>query len=222
MDVFSGTQLFMEEADQLNDIGFPEDYEHPKRVLRRRMLTHKTHGEVSEYFDGELRSSPRMVADGLADTIVVAHGGLLDYFGPEDTHARTFDLLDRTIERAMAEELEYGFPSEYLSFKRMRVRGSIAGVAQAYDLAEKENDPERIKGFLSILRRHALYGMAAYFGADGTREILKLVYESNLAKKWPDGTYHKDSFGKVIKPKDWVDPGASIQAVLDQLALQES
>ena len=35
---------------------------------------------------------------------------------------------------------------------------------------------------------------------------LKAVHEANMAKRFPDGTFHRDETGKVLKPPGWVEP----------------
>ncbi|MEM3061914.1 MAG: hypothetical protein QW303_00010 [Nitrososphaerota archaeon] len=36
--------------------------------------------------------------------------------------------------------------------------------------------------------------------------IFKLVHNANMAKKFPDGTFHRRDDGKVIKPPGWKEP----------------
>lgn len=36
--------------------------------------------------------------------------------------------------------------------------------------------------------------------------IFKVVHDANMAKKWPDGKFHKREDGKIIKPDGWKEP----------------
>lgn len=37
-------------------------------------------------------------------------------------------------------------------------------------------------------------------------KVFNVVHEANMAKKFPDGTFHTRSDGKVIKPPNWTEP----------------
>jgi hypothetical protein len=37
-------------------------------------------------------------------------------------------------------------------------------------------------------------------------KVFNLVHEANMNKKFPDGTFHKNDEGKIIKPPNWVEP----------------
>lgn len=37
-------------------------------------------------------------------------------------------------------------------------------------------------------------------------KIFDLVHQANMNKKFEDGTFHKDTAGKVIKPPGWIEP----------------
>jgi hypothetical protein len=37
-------------------------------------------------------------------------------------------------------------------------------------------------------------------------KIFDIVHQANMNKKFDDGTFHKDSTGKVIKPPGWTEP----------------
>lgn len=54
---------------------------------------------------------------------------------------------------------------------------------------------------------------AAKVGTDPD-QIFKMVHGANMAKKFPDGTFHKDEHGKVIKPPDWHE--APIEEVVEE------
>lgn len=76
---------FMMAAKQLDQVGCSENVKDKARALRRNMLAGNPGGEVGEYLDGEFNNNPVEIADGLGDTIVVAYGTLLKYFGVEIT-----------------------------------------------------------------------------------------------------------------------------------------
>lgn len=74
---------FMMAAGQLQGWGCSENVKDPARALRRKMLAGNPGGEVGEYLDAEFANNPVEMADGLGDTIVVAQGTLIKYFGIE-------------------------------------------------------------------------------------------------------------------------------------------
>lgn len=49
--------------------------------------------------------------------------------------------------------------------------------------------------------------------------IFQVVHSANMAKKFPDGTFHRREDGKVIKPEGWKEPDivGEIQKQLDQV-----
>jgi predicted HAD superfamily Cof-like phosphohydrolase len=49
------------------------------------------------------------------------------------------------------------------------------------------------------------YNAAAKAGID-CDQIFDVVHNANMAKKFPDGTFHKDANGKVVKPARWTPP----------------
>ncbi|MBO1114262.1 hypothetical protein [Bordetella petrii] len=49
---------------------------------------------------------------------------------------------------------------------------------------------------------------------------MTLVYESNLAKLWPDGVARLDVDGKLLKPPNWEGPEKAIQRWLSELGLK--
>lgn len=75
-------ERFMTMSQQLEGWGCSENVKDSTRVLRRKMLAGNPGGEVGEYLDAEFANDPVEMADGLADTIVIATGTLLQYFGP--------------------------------------------------------------------------------------------------------------------------------------------
>jgi predicted HAD superfamily Cof-like phosphohydrolase len=46
------------------------------------------------------------------------------------------------------------------------------------------------------------------------QDPLQLVHESNLAKAWPDGSFHKTAAGKIIKPSEWKSPREGLSRLL--------
>lgn len=43
-------------------------------------------------------------------------------------------------------------------------------------------------------------------GAERFAEVWAEVHRTNMAKRWPDGTFHIDDNGKVVKPPGWEPP----------------
>ncbi len=48
---------------------------------------------------------------------------------------------------------------------------------------------------------------ANYLGinTDAFQSAFSIVHDANMAKRFPDGTFHRDSIGKIIKPPGWVE-----------------
>lgn len=76
---------FMMAAGQMQGWGCSENVKDDARVLRRKMLAGNPGGEVGEYLDAEFENNPVEMADGLGDTVIVAYGTLLKYFGVDIT-----------------------------------------------------------------------------------------------------------------------------------------
>lgn len=79
MNILDATEKFMRAAGQLDTIGFPADYDHKDRKLRRSLICE----EHKEYLHGEETNDPIETADGLVDELVTVWGTLLKYYGPE-------------------------------------------------------------------------------------------------------------------------------------------
>jgi hypothetical protein len=85
INIITGTTLFARLAGLPEGVGVtgspdPDHPEHnPLRTLRVKLLAE----EVQETLDGEAANDPVEIADGNADTIVIAWGNLLTYFGEE-------------------------------------------------------------------------------------------------------------------------------------------
>lgn len=43
-----------------------------------------------------------------------------------------------------------------------------------------------------------------------TDAVFDLVHEANMSKLFPDGTFHKDESGKIIKPPNWKEPDVKL------------
>ena len=81
-DLLGATQTFMHRAKQLESFGWEQDYAGELRTFRRKLLEE----EIREWRDdGDVCNDPVEYADGLADIIVTAVGGLFAFFGPEVT-----------------------------------------------------------------------------------------------------------------------------------------
>ena len=52
-------------------------------------------------------------------------------------------------------------------------------------------------------------GTAVTYGVDADRAF-GIVHDSNMSKVFPDGTMHKNEFGKVIKPDTYRAPDLTV------------
>ena len=100
-NILDGTQLFMEKAGQLDEIGFPERWADDLRRLRRNLLQE----EVGEYRDAEVHNDLIEVVDGLLDVIVVAWGTLLAYVGPDKAKAAAAQVVKSNLSKVIGEGL---------------------------------------------------------------------------------------------------------------------
>lgn len=53
--------------------------------------------------------------------------------------------------------------------------------------------------------QYVLDGAACAFGID-LEPVIAEIHRTNMLKVWPDGTTHKRSDGKIIKPPGWKPP----------------
>jgi predicted HAD superfamily Cof-like phosphohydrolase len=95
LSILDGTEKFMRAAGQLDTTGLPEDRDDSLRSFRRELLKE----EYTEYRDGEFASDAAEIADGLLDTIVVAWGTMLAYFGPELAKALAGSVSDSNLSK---------------------------------------------------------------------------------------------------------------------------
>lgn len=94
--LFEGTQQLMEAGGQLDEIGFPPDFDHKDREFRRGLLA----SEYLEYLDdGEGVNDPVETADGLLDIIVVAWGSLLKYFGHDKAKRMADEVVRSNLDK---------------------------------------------------------------------------------------------------------------------------
>lgn len=100
-DILTGVQLFMEKAGQLDTVGLPQDADDPLRQLRRRMLADPVEGEVTEYLEAEAANDPVEILDGLLDTVVIAWGTALAYFGPEIVHKAAAEVTRSNLSKVI-------------------------------------------------------------------------------------------------------------------------
>ena len=98
-NIFEATEKFMRAAGQLDVIGFPSEYSHPVRQLRRELIRE----EDKEYFDGELIDDEVEVADGLVDKLVTTWGTMLSYFGPELSALLCETVGDSNLSKILAD-----------------------------------------------------------------------------------------------------------------------
>jgi predicted HAD superfamily Cof-like phosphohydrolase len=93
-DILTGTRLFMEASGQsiAATPAFPDD---DTRALRRALLCE----ELGEYITAEAHGDLVEVVDGLLDIIVVAHGTLLSYIGPETAEAAAAEVTRSNLDK---------------------------------------------------------------------------------------------------------------------------
>jgi predicted HAD superfamily Cof-like phosphohydrolase len=41
--------------------------------------------------------------------------------------------------------------------------------------------------------------------------VFKIVHQANMDKRFPDGTFHRDQSGKIIKPPTWKEPAVEAE-----------
>lgn len=65
--------------------------------------------------------------------------------------------------------------------------------------------------------RYVLEGAAVELGLP-INEAFEAVHASNMSKRWPDGTFHKDVGGKIIKPPSYSSPDMSrfVPQIIDE------
>jgi predicted HAD superfamily Cof-like phosphohydrolase len=73
-----------------------------------------------------------------------------------------------------------------------------------YAKAEHEDDLVEIADALGDLI-YVCAWTALEYGID-LDEVFDEIHRSNMTKTWPDGTFHKDSGGKVMKPDTFEPP----------------
>lgn len=89
------------------------------------------------------------------------------------------------------------------------------------DLIEKAREPvsscnpirtnveimaEQVDAFVDIDYYNCNAAAKVGFNVD---KVFNLVHQANMNKKFSDGTFHKDSSGKIIKPPGWVEPNVA-------------
>lgn len=62
---------------------------------------------------------------------------------------------------------------------------------------------EQVDAFVDIAYYNLNAASKSGFNVD---KVFNLVHEANMNKKFPDGTFHKNEEGKIIKPPNWVQP----------------
>ena len=82
-------------------------------------------------------------------------------------------------------------------------------------LTDQERLCEQIDGLVDMLIY--LYDFGAKEGINLSR-FLSIVHESNMKKRFPDGTFHKDDKWKVLKPKQhgWQEPDLDAELIRQQ------
>lgn len=59
---------------------------------------------------------------------------------------------------------------------------------------------EQVDAFVDIM--YFCHNAAAKAGMD-CDQVFDVVHEANMAKRFPDGTFHCDKDGKIVKPEGW-------------------
>jgi predicted HAD superfamily Cof-like phosphohydrolase len=89
------------------------------------------------------------------------------------------------------------------------------------DIVKKSNSPtynnvgksdlelmaEQVDAFVDIDYYNCNAAAKVGFNVD---DVFNLVHQANMAKKFEDGTFHKNSEGKVIKPPNWTEPDVKV------------
>jgi predicted HAD superfamily Cof-like phosphohydrolase len=96
--------------------------------------------------------------------------------------------------------------------QNLRMRLILEEAAEFRDAGEAGDLPHAIKELCDLL--YVVLGTANAYGID-IEPFFAEVHRSNMTKLWPDGTIHKDTNGKVLKP-DTYSP-ADIAGVLSTL-----
>ncbi len=65
--------------------------------------------------------------------------------------------------------------------------------------------------------QYYMYNAAVKHGIN-LDSVFHIVHEANMAKKFPDGSFHKRADGKILKPDNWLAPdvGAEIQKQMNE------
>jgi predicted HAD superfamily Cof-like phosphohydrolase len=66
---------------------------------------------------------------------------------------------------------------------------------------------EQVDAFVDIDYYNCNAAAKVGFNVD---DVFDLVHQANMNKKFEDGTFHKNSEGKVIKPPGWVEPDVKV------------
>ncbi|CDZ88996.1 hypothetical protein ACQR3W_21810 [Rhodococcus ruber] len=181
-DILTGTQLFMEAAQQLPGLGWGDP---ATRNLRRELLAE----EINEYLDADDNDDLVEVVDGLLDITVVAHGSRLAY-GRDDT---TF--LIGIAQRRQWHDRD----------ARRRFRLAIEQSADAYFDAEDRGLLDDALIHLANLVQYAANALDGLVGEDAARACAGEVTRSNLSKI-VDGKVLRSDTGKILKPAGFTRP----------------
>jgi predicted HAD superfamily Cof-like phosphohydrolase len=93
--------------------------------------------------------------------------------------------------------------------QRLRMK-LIFEEAHEFQQASVQGDlPAAIKELSDLL--YVVLGAANAYGVD-IEPFFDEVHRSNMTKLWPDGTVHKDAYGKVLKPPTYSP--ANIERIL--------
>lgn len=99
-----------------------------------------------------------------------------------------------------------------MSIRNLRMRLIAEEVAEFHDEWLAGDLEASIKELCDLL--YVTVGTANAMGID-LEPFFAEVHRSNMSKVWPDGTVHRNEFGKIIKPPTYSP--ADIQSVLSDL-----
>lgn len=100
--------------------------------------------------------------------------------------AQTVILEDETPKQFLQQALNISNPPRYKEFT-----------------SEVEIIAEQADAFVDIDYYNNNTACKAGMNVDSLYDI---VHDANMAKRFPDGTFHKNDHGKIIKPYNWMEP----------------
>ncbi len=114
-----------------------------------------------------------------------------DTFAPDQ---REDDILDRIERREKLIDEEFSEVMEALQYLYRTECGMTSGTAE-------EAMTEVASELADLL--YVVYGTAEELGIP-LEKVFNAIHRANMSKVWDDGTVHRNEFGKVIKPPNFV------------------